>query len=150
MTNLLERSILMTLGAAVLTKEIAESLAGSLTQKGEDTTASGREAIDEAVAKAKDETKSLRLRFDDTIQRNFRELGLAQNTDIDELKLKVAQLEHRLNLLEGKRDKLPVDEASAAEAASQAEVEPSATEAPQEGKAGVVGEAAGKEPDEEG
>lgn len=100
MSNLFERSILMTLGAAVLTREMAESLAGSLAQRGEDTTALGREAVDEAVAKAKTEARSLRGRFDDTLQRNFRDLGLVSSVDVEELQLKIAQLEHRLALLE--------------------------------------------------
>lgn len=100
MANMLERSILMTLGAAMLTKEMAESLADSLAQRGGETTALGREAVDEAVDKAKEEARSLRGRFDDTLQRNFRELGLAPSTEIEELKLKVAQLEHRIKLLE--------------------------------------------------
>lgn len=100
MANLFERSILMTLGAAMLTKEMAESLADNLSQKGEETTALGREAVDEAVDKAKDEARSLRGRFDDTIQRNFRDLGLANGSEIEELKLKMAQLEHRISLLE--------------------------------------------------
>ncbi len=104
MSNPLERSILMALGAAAITREMAESIAGNLAQKGEETTALGREAVDEAVEMAKDETRSLRVRFDDTLQRNFRELGLALNTEVDELKLKVAQLEHRISLLEAQSE----------------------------------------------
>lgn len=103
MANMLERSILMTLGAAMLTKEMADSLADSLSQKGEETTALGREAVDEVVDKAKDEARSLRGRFDDTIQRNFRDLGLANGSEIEELKLKMAQLEHRISLLEAEQ-----------------------------------------------
>jgi len=123
MANMFERSILMTLGAAMLTREMAESLADSLAQKGEETTTLGREAVDEAVDKAKEEARSLRGRFDDTIQRNFRELGLAPSTEIEELKLKVAQLEHRLSLLEA--------------------VPPPA----KTGEEGVIGEAASKGPE---
>lgn len=125
MANMLERSILMTLGAAMLTKEMAESLAESLANKGEETTALGRETVDEAVDKAKEEARSLRGRFDDTIQRNFRELGLAPSTEIEELKLKVAQLEHRIRLLETDSPK------------SMAE----------KGSPGDIGEAVSKEPD---
>ena len=135
MSNLFERSILMTLGAAVLTKEVAESLAGSLARKGEDTTALGREAVNEAVEKAREEARSLRGRFDDTLQRNFRDLGLAQNTEIEELKLKVAQLEHRITLLEAAQPAKPAEVTSEAETA--------ATES------GVIGEAAAKEPEKE-
>ncbi|MHB8859796.1 MAG: phasin family protein [Thermoleophilia bacterium] len=104
MSNPLERSILMALGAAAISKEMADSIAGSLAQKGEETTALGREAVDEAVEKAREETRSLRGRFDDTLRRNFRELGLARDEDVDELKLKVAQLEHRISLLEARSE----------------------------------------------
>ena len=128
MSNPLERSILMVLGAAAISKEMADSIAGSLAQKGEETTALGREAVDEAVQKAKEETRSLRGRFDDTLRRNFRELGLAQNEDVDELKLKVAQLEHRISLLEAESER-------AAEARETAAGE------------GVIGEAAFREPE---
>ena len=130
MSNLLERSILMTLGAAAIAKEVADSIAGSLVQKGEETTALGREAVEEAVEKAKEETRSLRVRFDDTLQKNFRELGLAQNAEVDELKLKVAQLEHRISLLEAASEK----------AAAAAEETAAAVE-------GVIGEAVSKEPE---
>jgi polyhydroxyalkanoate synthesis regulator phasin len=114
MASLLERSILMTLGAAMLTKEMAESLGDSLAQKGGETTSLGREAVDEAVDKAKEEARSLRGRFDSTIQRNFRELGLAPSTEVDELKLKVAQLEHRIKLLEADSTAMKTPEMAAA------------------------------------
>jgi len=132
MANILERSILMTLGAAMLTKEMAESLADNLAQKGGETTDLGREAVEEAVDKAKDEARSLRGRFDDTIQRNFREMGLAPSTEVEELKLKMAQLEHRISLLEADSPR------SQTGAAAQ-------TSAPVEG--GVIGQAASKSPE---
>lgn len=121
MANMLERSILMTLGAAMLTKEMAESLAESLAQKGGETTTLGREAVDEAVDKAKEEARSLRGRFDDTIQRNFRELGLAPSTEIEELKLKVAQLEHRIRLLEADSPAAPDEPEESGAAAPKTE-----------------------------
>ena len=133
MSNLLERSILMTLGAAAITKEVADSIASGLTQKGEETTELGRQAVQEAVEKAQEETRSLRVRFDNTLQRNFRELGLAANSEVEELKLKVAQLEHRISLLEAISEKA----AAAAEETAAAAI---AVE-------GVIGEAVSKEPD---
>lgn len=134
MTNLLERSILMTLGAAMLAKEMAESLAENLAQKGDQTNALGREAVDEVVGMAKEEARSLRDRFDDTLQRNFRDMGLAPSAEIEELKLKVAQLEHRISLLEAAN--------SAAESSGKTSGE---TRSP----AGVTGEAAVKAPEQE-
>lgn len=121
MSDMFERSILMTLGAVMLTKEMAESLADSLAQKGEETTELGREAVGEAVDKAKEETRSLRSRFDDTIQRNFRELGLAPGKEIEELKLKMAQLEHRITLLENESEETAPEDTSAAAEKSDAE-----------------------------
>ncbi|MHB1326356.1 MAG: phasin family protein [Thermoleophilia bacterium] len=134
MTNLLERSILMTLGAAMLTKEMAESLADSLAQKGDETTALGRESVDEVVGKAKEEARSLRGRFDNTLQRNFREMGLAPSAEIEELKLKVAQLEHRISLLEAGNSATGSSEKTTGE-----------TQSPE----GVIGEAAVRAPEQE-
>ena len=134
MTNLLERSILMTLGAAMLTRERAESLAENLAQKGDETTALGREAVDEVVGKAKEEARSLRGRFDDTLQRNFREMGLAPSAGIEELKLKVAQLEHRISLLEAGNSTAGSSEKTIGE-----------TRSPE----GVIGEAAARAPEQE-
>ncbi len=156
MSNLFERSILMTLGAAMLTKEMAESLTGSLTEKGEETTALGREAIDEAVEKAKTEARSLRGRFDGTLQRNFREMGLAPSSEVEELQLKVAQLEHRISLLEAAQ---PADAKPAPAGAAAAETTAdagsstpgtSASQAPpanEAGKEGVIGEAVSRAPE---
>jgi len=147
MANVFERSILMTLGAAMLTKEMAESLADNLSQKGEETTTLGREAVDEVVDKAKEEARSLRGRFDDTIQRNFRELGLAPNIEIDELKLKLAQLEHRISLLEAESPKARPEETAPQAATEPGEAQPAARK-PELSQEGVIGEAASTESEE--
>jgi len=113
MNNLLEQSLLLTLGAAALTKEIAESVVGELVKRGEMTSEDGRQAVDEVVNKAKGEARSLRSRFDDTLQRNMQDLGLAPRQQVEELQLKVAQLEHRLSLLEAEQKARPKPESEA-------------------------------------
>jgi len=100
MSNLFERSFLMALGAAVLTKEMAESMGKELLGKGEGATSEGRKLIDESVAQAKEQTRTLRTHFDETLQSNFHEMGLVTGDQVEELKLKIAQLEHRIGLLE--------------------------------------------------
>lgn len=100
MSNLFERSFLMALGAAVLTKEMAESLGKEMLGRGEEATSEGRKLIDETVAQAKEQTRTLRSRFDETLQSNFHEMGLVTGDQVEELQLKVAQLEHRIGLLE--------------------------------------------------
>jgi len=48
----------------------------------------------------------------DALRGLVRELGLATREDLDELELRVAQLEHRLGLLEHDRDLRPLPPAS--------------------------------------
>lgn len=106
MSNLLENGFLMTLGAAAITREVAESIVGELVKHGQMTSDEGRQAVDEVIDKTKGEARSLRNRFDKTLQNSFQDLGLAPKQQMEDLQLKVAQLEHRINLLEaaGNRD----------------------------------------------
>ncbi|MFA6000801.1 MAG: hypothetical protein WC828_01645 [Thermoleophilia bacterium] len=107
MSNLLEQSILMTLGAAAITKEVAESVVGELVKRGQMTSDEGRQAVDEVIDKTKGEARSLRSRFDETLQKNLQDLGLAPKQQLEDLQLKVAQLEHRISLLESGRNSEP-------------------------------------------
>ena len=100
MSNLLERSILMTIGAASLSRDVAEALAGELVGRGRETTDEGRESVNELVQKARDETRTAKSRIDASLQRTFRDIGVATEDQLEEMQLKIAQLEHRLSLLE--------------------------------------------------
>lgn len=101
MTSLLERSILMTIGAAAITRDMAEALTNGFVHKGEEAAAEGRQAVDELVGKAREEARGVRGKIDDNLRRTFTDLGLADSGRLEELELKMAQLEHRLSLLEG-------------------------------------------------
>ena len=100
MANLLERSILLTIGLAAVAREVAESLADEMVKRGEVTSEEGRKAFDEAVVKAKDEARLLRGRFDSQVQRGYRDMGIASGEQLEDMQLKIAQLEHRVALLE--------------------------------------------------
>lgn len=108
MASLFERSFLMALGAAVLTKEMAAGLAEELVKKGESTGEEGKKVIEETVEQAREETRTLKTRFDETLQRNFHEMGLVTADQLEDLQLKLAQLEHRLSLLEKAASARPV------------------------------------------
>lgn len=111
--NLFERSFLMALGAAVLAKDMAQSFADELVKKGESGSEEGRKIIDETVEQAREQTRTLKTRFDETLERNFHEMGIVTSDQLEELRLKLAQLEHRISLLEsGTRPKpaAPSDE----------------------------------------
>ena len=86
---LAERLALALVGAAALTGERAQAVAEALVSGGGE--ASDRWRFDGART---------RERAGATLAGVFRELGLVTRDELDELELRVAQLEHRLRLLE--------------------------------------------------
>lgn len=116
MANLLERSVMLTIGLAAVMREVADSLTDELVKRGEATTEEGRKVFDEAVDKARDEALSLRDRFDSQVQRGYRDMGIASSDQLEEMQLKIAQLEHRVSLLEKEHEARAGDECGAAAA----------------------------------
>jgi polyhydroxyalkanoate synthesis regulator phasin len=101
--HLIEQLVLAGLGAASLTKERIDQLADSMAERG----GVGR---DEARTAINDVTD--RWRSGVNLQGILRDLGLVLRAEYDELELRVAQLEHRLKLVEGAVDSTilpPVD-----------------------------------------
>jgi polyhydroxyalkanoate synthesis regulator phasin len=100
MSNLFERSIFLSIGVAAVAKELADTLTEELVKRGATTTEEGRQAFEEVVDKAKGEASTMRGKFDSKIQRGYRDMGVATSEQVDEMQLKIAQLEHRMTLLE--------------------------------------------------
>ncbi len=100
MTNMIERGLLMTIGAAALTRQMAESVTEQLIQRGQSTAEEGRQAVDDLVERAKDETRQTKGKLDESLERTFRDLGLVTREELEDIELKLAQVEHRLSLLE--------------------------------------------------
>jgi polyhydroxyalkanoate synthesis regulator phasin len=99
--NPLERTLLLALGAAALTRERVQEVVDEVVRRGELTRREGKDLVDDLMGKASDQGSGLRERFDANLQDLFRQWGLATHGEWEELNLKVAQLEHRLSLLEG-------------------------------------------------
>lgn len=99
--NPLERTLLLALGAAALTRERVQEVVDEVVRRGELTRREGKELVDDLVERASAQGGGLRDRLDANLQDLFRQWGLATHTEWEELNLKVAQLEHRLSLLEG-------------------------------------------------
>lgn len=100
MTNLLQRSFLLTIGAAALTKDMAEAFTDELVQKGQEASGEGKKAVDDYVEKAREEARSFRGAIDRNMKKTLEDVGVPTREQFEELKLKVAQLEHRISLLE--------------------------------------------------
>ena len=98
--ELLERIALAAVGAAALTAERADALAEELAERGMARRDEARALIDEVSARWRGDATRLGEKAGTTLDRLFHELGLVTQDDLEDLELRIAQLEHRLRLLE--------------------------------------------------
>ena len=103
-----KRLILALVGAVSLTAERADELADSLAERGGMSRDEVRGWIDEATTRWRGDAVRVGERAGATMQGALRELGLVTREEWDELELRVAQLEHRLRLVETQPQQLPV------------------------------------------
>jgi polyhydroxyalkanoate synthesis regulator phasin len=93
---------LAVLGAVALTAERADELADSLAERGGLRKEEVRNWIDDATARWRGDAVRIGERVGETLHDTLRDIGLVTRDEWDELELRVAQLEHRLRLLEEK------------------------------------------------
>ena len=98
--ELAEKLVLAGVGAVALTAERADALADELSARGGMGREEARSLIEELVGRWRNETVRLSERTGTGLAGVFRELGLVTRGELEELELRVAQLEHRLRLLE--------------------------------------------------
>jgi polyhydroxyalkanoate synthesis regulator phasin len=99
--DFLERAVLTALGAVTLTAERADELADELARRGGITREEARRVIDEQASRWRGEAGRVGERAGASFHGVFRELGLVTREEHMELELRVAQLDHRLRLMEG-------------------------------------------------
>jgi polyhydroxyalkanoate synthesis regulator phasin len=97
-----ERLGLAVLGAVALTAERADGLADELAAKGGIRRDEAREVIDQATRRWRGEAVRMGEKAGAGLEGLFHQLGLMTRDDFEELELRVAQLEHRLRLVEEK------------------------------------------------
>lgn len=95
------RTLLAALGVVDLTKDRADELAEELAQRGKITRDEARELSDELFRRWRGDAVRVSERASVTMSGLFKELGLVTRREYDELELRLAQLEHRLRLVEG-------------------------------------------------
>ena len=83
-----------------LTAERADALAEELADRGIARRDEARTLIDDLAASWRADATRLGDRAGATVDAIVRELGLVTRDDLEELELRIAQLEHRLSLLE--------------------------------------------------
>jgi polyhydroxyalkanoate synthesis regulator phasin len=105
--ELAEEALLAGVGAVALTKERADDLVSELAQKGKLTQEDAREVVDEVMGRWRGDALRVGERASSTLSGFFRELGLVTRREHEELELRLAQLEHRLRLVEGRSQPPP-------------------------------------------
>src|SRR3954471_8334664 len=96
----LEQLLLAGLGAVSLTSDRVEELAESLSERGGMRRDDVRSAVDELLGRWRGDATRATERAGAGMQSVLRELGLVVRSEYEELELRVAQLEHRVKLLE--------------------------------------------------
>ena len=99
--NGLEQLVFAAVGAVSLTADRVEELADSLADRGGMRRDEARSAADDLMRRWRGDATRVTERAGSSLQTVLRELGLVLRSEYEELELRVAQLEHRLRLLEG-------------------------------------------------
>ena len=94
------RLALALVGAVALTAERADELADTLAARGGMSRDDVRRWIDESTTRWRGDAVRVGEKAGSTVNGVLRELGLVTREEWDELELRVAQLEHRLRLVE--------------------------------------------------
>jgi len=98
--DLIERTFLIGVGAAAFTKDRVQDLVEEFVRRGELSGDEGREMVDRLVARSRDEARSAVKRADSSLQGALRDFGITTRRDLEDLEMRVRQLEHRVALLE--------------------------------------------------
>jgi polyhydroxyalkanoate synthesis regulator phasin len=96
----LERFGLAALGAVAMTADRADALADDLAKAGGIRRDDARELIDQTMRRWRGEAVRATERAGAGLEGLYRQLGLVSRAEFEELELRLAQLEHRLRLLE--------------------------------------------------
>ncbi|WP_217915715.1 phasin family protein [Miltoncostaea marina] len=99
----IEQAILLSIGAAALTRERAETAVAELVRKGQLGTEEGAVIVDRLMARVRGEgapAGGIVGRLEGGMQGIMRELGVVTRAELDDVQLRLVEIEHRLALLE--------------------------------------------------
>lgn len=102
--DLIERTFLVGMGAAALTKDRVQELVAEFVHRGQLSGEDGREMVDRLVTRSRDEARSALKRADSSLQGAYRDLGLITKREVEDLDFRLRQIEHRVHLLEATAD----------------------------------------------
>ena len=98
--DLLEQLLLAGVGAVALTADRIEEVVDSLVERGGVQRDEARAAVEDLASRWRGDATRATERAGAGLHSVLRELGLVLRSEYEELELRVAQLEHRLKLVE--------------------------------------------------
>jgi polyhydroxyalkanoate synthesis regulator phasin len=104
----LEQLLLAGVGVVALTADRMEELIDSLTKRGLVQRDEARAAVEDTVSRWRGDATRVTERAGSSMHGVLREFGLVLRSEYEELELRVAQLEHRLKLVERREDATPL------------------------------------------
>ncbi len=102
--DVIERTLLVGLGAAALTKDRAQKVVDEFVRRGQLSAEEGRDMVEGLASRSRDEARSVLKSADSSVQTVFRELGIASRREVEDMDFRLRQIEHRLTLLERESD----------------------------------------------
>jgi len=107
--ELVEQLLLAGIGAVALTAERIEELVDALVSRGGVQRDEARSAVEDTVSRWRGDATRVTEKAGSGFQGVLRELGLVVRSEFEEVELRVAQLEHRVRLMEAQEDVVPPD-----------------------------------------
>ena len=102
--DVIERTLLVGLGAAALTKDRAQKVVDEFVRRGQLSAEEGRDMVEGLASRSRDEARSMLKSADSSVQTVFREIGIASRREVEDIDFRLRQIEHRLTLLERESD----------------------------------------------
>ena len=99
----IEQAVLLSIGAAALTRERAEAAVAELVRKGQIGGEEGAAVVERLMARVRGEggtAHGLVGRLEGGVQGILREFGVVTRAELEDVLLRLMELEHRIGLLE--------------------------------------------------
>lgn len=98
--DIIERTLMLGLGAAALTKDRVQAVADEFIRRGQLSADDGKDLVESLASRSREEARSALKTADSSLQTVWRELGAASRRDVEDLDFRLRQIEHRLALAE--------------------------------------------------
>jgi polyhydroxyalkanoate synthesis regulator phasin len=103
----IEQAVLLSIGAASLTRERAEAAVAELVRKGQIGGDEGAQVVERLMARVRGEGSAgggIVGRLEGGVQGVLREFGVVTRAELEDVQLRLMELEHRIGLLEAGAD----------------------------------------------